>query len=96
VAPAASAAPSDAQALEAVAFGRLQMGCTPACMSIGVYIRVSSAKGQKTGSHRVELEAWLKRQRVKPLNSPYFKFGRFTTPEKKQIAFNTLRATVPQ
>src|SRR6516165_8302630 len=34
-------------------------------MSMAVYIRVSSPKGQKTDSQRVELEAWLKRQRVK-------------------------------
>jgi DNA invertase Pin-like site-specific DNA recombinase len=32
---------------------------------MAVYIRVSSPKGQKTDSQRVELEAWLKRQRVK-------------------------------
>jgi DNA invertase Pin-like site-specific DNA recombinase len=35
-------------------------------MSIGVYIRVSSPKGQKTDSQRAELEAWLKRHRHKP------------------------------
>ena len=34
-------------------------------MTIGVYIRVSSPKGQKTDSQRAELEAWLKRQRIK-------------------------------
>ena len=34
-------------------------------MSMAVYIRVSSPKGQKTDSQRVVLEAWLKRQRVK-------------------------------
>jgi len=34
-------------------------------MSTGVYIRVSSPKGQKTDSQRAELEAWLKRHRVK-------------------------------
>jgi DNA invertase Pin-like site-specific DNA recombinase len=34
-------------------------------MSIGVYIRVSSPKGQKTDSQRAELEAWLKRRRQK-------------------------------
>jgi hypothetical protein len=34
-------------------------------MSTGVYIRVSSLKGQKTDSQRAELEAWLKRQRYK-------------------------------
>jgi DNA invertase Pin-like site-specific DNA recombinase len=32
-------------------------------MSIGVYLRVSSPKGQKTDSQRAELEAWLKRHR---------------------------------
>ena len=34
-------------------------------MSTGVYIRVSSPKGQKTDSQRAELEAWLKRHRMK-------------------------------
>jgi DNA invertase Pin-like site-specific DNA recombinase len=34
-------------------------------MSTGVYIRVSSPKGQKTDSQRAELEAWLKRHRQK-------------------------------
>jgi DNA invertase Pin-like site-specific DNA recombinase len=34
-------------------------------MSTGVYIRVSSLKGQKTDSQRAELEAWLKRHRHK-------------------------------
>jgi DNA invertase Pin-like site-specific DNA recombinase len=34
-------------------------------MSTGVYIRVSSPKGQKTDSQRAELEAWVKRHRMK-------------------------------
>jgi DNA invertase Pin-like site-specific DNA recombinase len=34
-------------------------------MSTGVYLRVSSPKGQKTDSQRAELEAWLKRHRQK-------------------------------
>jgi DNA invertase Pin-like site-specific DNA recombinase len=34
-------------------------------MSVAVYIRVSSPKGQKTDSQRAELEAWLKRHRHK-------------------------------
>jgi DNA invertase Pin-like site-specific DNA recombinase len=34
-------------------------------MSTGVYIRVSSPKGQKTDSQRAELETWLKRHRHK-------------------------------
>lgn len=34
-------------------------------MSTAIYIRVSSAKGQKTDSQRAELEAWRKRQRLK-------------------------------
>jgi DNA invertase Pin-like site-specific DNA recombinase len=38
---------------------------THICMSTGVYIRVSSPKGQKTDSQRAELEAWLKRHRHK-------------------------------
>lgn len=33
-------------------------------MSTGIYIRVSSPKGQKTDRQRAELEAWLKRQRI--------------------------------
>jgi len=33
-------------------------------MNTGIYIRVSSPKGQKTDSQRAELEAWLKRQRI--------------------------------
>jgi DNA invertase Pin-like site-specific DNA recombinase len=34
-------------------------------MSMGVCIRVSSSRGQKTDSQRTELEVWLKRQRHK-------------------------------
>ena len=34
-------------------------------MTTGVYIRVSSPKGQKTDSQKAELEAWLKRHRHK-------------------------------
>jgi DNA invertase Pin-like site-specific DNA recombinase len=34
-------------------------------MDTGVYIRVSSPKGQKTDSQRAGLEAWLKRHRSK-------------------------------
>ena len=34
-------------------------------MTTGVYIRVSSPKGQKTDSQRAELETWLKRHRQK-------------------------------
>jgi DNA invertase Pin-like site-specific DNA recombinase len=34
-------------------------------MSVAVYIRVSSPKGQKTDSQKAELEAWLKRHRHK-------------------------------
>ena len=34
-------------------------------MSTGVYIRVSSPKGQKTDSQRAEVEAWINRQRIK-------------------------------
>jgi DNA invertase Pin-like site-specific DNA recombinase len=34
-------------------------------MTTGIYIRVSSPKGQKTDSQRAELEAWAKRQRLK-------------------------------
>ena len=34
-------------------------------MSIAVYIRVSSPKGQKTDSQRAEVEAWINRQRMK-------------------------------
>ena len=42
------------------------IGCTPACMSTAVYIRVFPVIGQKTGSQRAEPKAWLKRQRLKP------------------------------
>jgi DNA invertase Pin-like site-specific DNA recombinase len=34
-------------------------------MPTAIYIRVSSPKGQKIDSQRAELEAWLKRQRIK-------------------------------
>lgn len=34
-------------------------------MTTGIYIRVSSPKGQKTDSQRAELESWAKRQRLK-------------------------------
>ncbi len=34
-------------------------------MSTGVYIRVSSPKGQKTDSQHAELEAWLNRHRYR-------------------------------
>ena len=34
-------------------------------MTIAVYIRVSSPKGQKTDSQRAEVEAWINRQRIK-------------------------------
>jgi len=34
-------------------------------MAAGVYVRVSSLKGQKTDSQRGELEQWAKRQRLK-------------------------------
>lgn len=36
-------------------------------MTTGVYIRVSSPKGQKTDSQKAELEAWLKRHRHKTI-----------------------------
>jgi hypothetical protein len=41
-------------------------------MPTAVYIRVSSAKGQKTDSQRAELEAWLRRQRLKSSKSAIF------------------------
>lgn len=34
-------------------------------MTIAVYIRVSSPKGQKTDSQRAEVETWINRQRIK-------------------------------
>ena len=34
-------------------------------MTIAVYIRVSSPKGQRTDSQRAEVEAWINRQRIK-------------------------------
>ena len=42
-----------------------KIGYTLFCMNTGIYIRVSSPKGQKTDSQRAELEAWLKRQRIR-------------------------------
>ena len=34
-------------------------------MTIAVYIRVSSPKGQKTDSQRAEVEAWINRRHIK-------------------------------
>jgi DNA invertase Pin-like site-specific DNA recombinase len=60
-------------------------------MSIGVYIRVSSPKGQKTDSQRVELEAWLKRHRHKAVRW----FGdRDSATNLQREAFQELQADI--
>jgi len=60
-------------------------------MSVGVYIRVSSAKGQKTDSQRAELEAWLRRQRVKAVQ--WFE-DRESATTMQRYAFQKLRAAI--
>src|SRR6516225_7829856 len=60
-------------------------------MSMAVYIRVSSPKGQKTDSQRVELEAWLKRQRVK--GARWFE-DRESATTLQRDAFQRLRAAI--
>jgi DNA invertase Pin-like site-specific DNA recombinase len=60
-------------------------------MSIGVYIRVSSPKGQKTDSQRAELEAWLKRQRHK--TARWFE-DRESATTMQRDAFQRLQAAI--
>jgi DNA invertase Pin-like site-specific DNA recombinase len=60
-------------------------------MSTGVYIRVSSPKGQKTDSQRAELEAWLKRHRYKTVQ--WFEDHESATTLQRE-AFQRLQAAI--
>lgn len=60
-------------------------------MSMAVYIRVSSPKGQKTDSQRAELEAWLKRQRYKRVQ--WFE-DRESATTMQRDAFQKLQAAI--
>jgi DNA invertase Pin-like site-specific DNA recombinase len=60
-------------------------------MSTGVYIRVSSPKGQKTDSQRAELEAWLKRHRHKGVQ--WFE-DRDSATNLQREAFTRLQAAI--
>jgi|SRR5581483_819605 len=60
-------------------------------MSAGVYIRVSSPKGQKTDSQRAELEAWLKRHRMK--TAQWFE-DRESGASLQRPAFENLQAAI--
>ena len=56
-----------------------------------VYIRVSSPKGQKTDSQRAELEAWLKRHKLKSVQ--WFE-DRDSATNMEREAFQKLQAAV--
>lgn len=60
-------------------------------MSAGVYIRVSSPKGQKTDSQRAELEAWMKRHRMKA--AQWFE-DRESGASLQRPAFENLQAAI--
>lgn len=60
-------------------------------MAIGVYIRVSSPKGQKTDRQRAELEAWLKRHRHK--DARWFE-DRDSATNLRREAFLKLQAAI--
>jgi DNA invertase Pin-like site-specific DNA recombinase len=60
-------------------------------MHTGVYIRVSSPKGQKTDSQRAELEAWLRRRRTKA--AKWFE-DRETGTTLQRDAFQKLQAAI--
>ena len=60
-------------------------------MSIGVYLRVSSPKGQKTDSQRAQLESWLKRQRYKRVQ--WFE-DRESATTMQRDAFQKLQAAI--
>jgi DNA invertase Pin-like site-specific DNA recombinase len=60
-------------------------------MSTGVYVRVSSPKGQKTDSQRAELEAWLKRHRHKAVQ--WFE-DRDSATNMQRDAFQKLQAAI--
>jgi DNA invertase Pin-like site-specific DNA recombinase len=60
-------------------------------MTTAVYIRVSSPKGQKTDSQRVELEAWLKRKRIR---KPQWFEDRESAITLQRDAFQKLQAAI--
>jgi len=60
-------------------------------MSTAVYIRVSSPKGQKTDSQRAELEAWLKRHRMK---AAQWYEDRDSATNMQREAFQELQAAI--
>jgi DNA invertase Pin-like site-specific DNA recombinase len=60
-------------------------------MSIGVYIRVSSPKGQKTDSQRAELESWLQRHRLQA--AQWFEDHESATTMRRE-AFQRLQAAI--
>jgi DNA invertase Pin-like site-specific DNA recombinase len=60
-------------------------------MSAAVYIRVSSAKGQKTDSQRAELESWAKRHRLKRVQ--WFE-DRETGKPLERPAFQKMQAAI--
>ena len=60
-------------------------------MSTGVYIRVSSPKGQKTDSQRAELEAWLRRHRLTAVQ--WFE-DRDSATNMQRDAFQKLQAAI--
>lgn len=60
-------------------------------MSTAIYIRVSSAKGQKTDSQRAELEAWRKCQRLKSVQ--WFE-DRDSATNLQRPAFQQLQAAI--
>jgi len=60
-------------------------------MNTGIYIRVSSPKGQKTDSQRAELEAWLKRQRIR--RAQWFE-DRESAMTLQRDAFQKLQAAI--
>jgi DNA invertase Pin-like site-specific DNA recombinase len=60
-------------------------------MSTGIYIRVSSPKGQKTDSQRAELEAWLKRKRIR--KAQWFE-DRESAATLQRDAFQKLQAAI--
>jgi DNA invertase Pin-like site-specific DNA recombinase len=60
-------------------------------MTTGIYVRVSSPKGQKTDSQKAELEAWLKRHRHKAVQ--WFEY-RDSATNMQRDAFQKLQAAI--
>src|SRR3954447_10988896 len=60
-------------------------------MATGIYIRVSSPKGQKTDSQRAELEAWARRKRLKAVQ--WFE-DRETGKHLDRPAFQKMQAAI--